>query len=91
MEGSLRDLALYRLETAKENLEVAKSLLSDDKMKFAMIMNAMEIRQKSDYDDFYIISRRDARTSFLYWVCGSLGDTFESCHLVFFTQNLTFF
>ena len=25
-----------------------------------MIMNAMEIRQKSDYDDFYIISKRDA-------------------------------
>lgn len=109
MEGSIRDLALYRLETAKENLEIAKSLLSDDKLKFAMnrsyysifhalravnaldgfdsskhkgvishfnqeyiktecfprelskmIMNAMEIRQKSDYDDFYIISRRDA-------------------------------
>ena len=101
MEGSIKDLALYRLETAKENLEIAKSLLSDDKLKFAMnrsyysifhalravnaldgfdsskhkgvishfnqkyikterfprelskmIMNAMEIRQKSDYDDF---------------------------------------
>ena len=109
MEGSIKDLALYRLETAKENLEIAKSLLSDDKLKFAMnrsyysifhalravnaldgfdsskhkgvishfnqkyikterfprelskmIMNAMEIRQKSDYDDFYIISKRDA-------------------------------
>ena len=36
MEGSIKDLALYRLETAKENLEIAKSLLSDDKLKFAM-------------------------------------------------------
>lgn len=109
MEGSIKELALYRLESAKENLEIAKSLLNDDKLKFAMnrsyyaifhalravnaldgfdsskhkgvishfnqeyikterfpvelskmIMNAMEIRQKSDYDDFYIISRRDA-------------------------------
>ena len=108
MEGSIKDLALYRLETAKENLEIAKSLLSDDKLKFAMnrsyysifhalravnaldgfdsskhkgvishfnqeyikterfprelskmIMNAMEIRQKSDYDDFYIVSRKE--------------------------------
>ena len=110
MEGSIKDLAKYRIDTAKENLEISKDLLDDDKLKFAMnrsyyaifhairavnaldgfdsskhkgvisyfnqeyiktgkfpkelskmIMNAMEIRQKSDYDDFYIISRQDAR------------------------------
>ena len=109
MEGSIEDLAKYRLETAKENLYLSKELLDNDKLKFAMnrsyyaifhairainaldgfdsskhkgvishfnqeyiktdkfpkkiskmITSAMEIRQKSDYDDFYIISRQDA-------------------------------
>lgn len=109
MEGSVRDLAKYRLETAKENLDISKQLLDADKLRFAMnrsyyaifhairavnaldgfdsskhkgvishfnqeyiktdkfpkelskmIASAMEIRQKSDYDDFYIISRQDA-------------------------------
>ena len=36
MEGSIKDLAKYRIDTAKENLEISKDLLDDDKLKFAM-------------------------------------------------------
>ena len=109
MDGSMTDLAKYRLEHAKEDLERAKRELEVDDFKLSinrsyyaifhalravnaldeydsskhsgvishfnhdhvkngdfpketsrMIKNAMEIRQKSDYDDFYIASRAKA-------------------------------
>ena len=110
MEGSLKDLSNYRLETAKEDLERAEreyeikdyklslnrsyyaffhsmravnSLDGFDSSKHSgviahfnqyhvkngdfpknsskMIKEAMEIRQKSDYEDFYIASEKKAK------------------------------
>ena len=109
MEGSIRDLSLYRIESAKENLKLSKQLFEEGQLKFAMnrsyyaifhalrsvnaldgfdsskhsgviahfnyeyvrtlvfprniskmISSAMEIRQKSDYQDFYIVSKNEA-------------------------------
>lgn len=109
MEGSIKNLAEYRLENARENLALAKELLDKDDFRFAMnrsyyaifhalravncldgfdsskhkgviahfnkehvkngdfpsdvskiITSAMEIRQKSDYEDFYVVSKSDA-------------------------------
>lgn len=110
MEGSLRDLAQYRLDVAKEDLarakrefEIADYKLATNRSYYAIfhairavnsldgfdsskhsgvighfnhehvkngdfpknvskrIKDSMEIRQKSDYDDFYIVSIEQAK------------------------------
>ncbi len=110
MEGSIKDLALYRLQTAKDDLKRAEFAYEMNDYKLAlnrsyyaifhairavnsldgydsskhkgvithfnkehvktgefpkdiskMIANAMNFRQKSDYEDFYIISKDDAK------------------------------
>ncbi len=109
MDGSLNDLAKYRLEKSFEDLERAKRELNQEDYKLALnrsyyaifhalravntidefdsskhsgviahfnqyhvknndfpsdvskkIASAMNIRQKSDYDDFYVASKREA-------------------------------
>ena len=109
MDGGIKDLASYRLERAKEDLESAKRELSMGDYRLALnrsyfaifhglravnalddfdsskhsgviahfnqyhvkngdfpraissqIASAMSMRQKSDYDDFYIASKKDA-------------------------------
>ena len=109
MEGSIKDLASYRLQTAKDDLKRAEFAYEMNDYKLAlnrsyyaifhalravnsldvydsskhkgvithfnkehvktgefpkdiskMIANAMNFRQKSDYEDFYIISQSDA-------------------------------
>ena len=47
--GTRTDLVLYRIQTAKEDLQAARILLA-----------AEEIRHASDYDDFYIASRGES-------------------------------
>ncbi len=110
MDGSIKDLAKYRLETAKEDLKRAKKAFDEDDYKMAlnrsyyaifhalravnsldgfdsskhkgvisnfnklhvkngefpkdiskMISMAMDCRQKSDYEDFYVASKNDAK------------------------------
>ena len=48
MDGSLNDLAFYRLEKAKEDLVRSKREFE------------ISVRQLSDYDDFYIASKKVA-------------------------------
>lgn len=113
MDGSLRDLAEYRLSRAQEDLKSAEKLLAEKDYRLSlnrsyyaifhalravnaldefdsskhsgviahfnhyhvktedfpkevsrMITEAMEIRQRADYEDFYIASRRDAEKQF---------------------------
>ena len=47
--GTRKDLVLYRIESAKEDLSAAKILLSSE-----------EIRHASYYDDFYIATKEEA-------------------------------
>ncbi len=47
-----KDLSVYRLQRAEEDL---RSDISD------MIGKAFKIRNKSDYDDMYIVSRDDTK------------------------------
>ena len=110
MDGSVKDLAKYRLDTAKEDLKRARREFEIEDYKLAlnrsyyaifhamrainsldgfdsskhsgvishfnehhvktgefpkdvskMIKGAMEIRQKSDYEDFYIASKQTAK------------------------------
>ena len=110
MEGGIKDLSVYRLNNAKEDLERAKKAFesADNKLSLnrsyyaifhavravnamdgydskkhsgvishfnhehvkngdfpmdvsKMISGAMDFRQKSDYEDFYIVSKDDAQ------------------------------
>lgn len=56
MDGSVRELSKYRFESAKEDLAAAKVLLTDSKM----IDTAFRLREKADYQDFVIISKKQA-------------------------------
>lgn len=72
--GTQKDLCLYRIQAAKENLKSARILLDADgyfNKKYVKteifsrelgrkIGEAEEIRHASDYDDFYIASREEA-------------------------------
>ena len=109
MEGSLKDVSRYRLETAEENLAAAKLLLRENQLKFSVnrsyysifhamravvildgfdpkkhsgiiayfnahyvktgvfppdiskcVDTAIRMREKSDYMDFFVVSRDDA-------------------------------
>lgn len=108
MEGSIKELALYRLEQAKEDLKVSKVMLENNMFKASLnrsyysifhairsvnivkgfdsskhsgviayfnqnfvkegifdksvskiIKSASRLREKSDYEDFYIASRKE--------------------------------
>ena len=52
------DLAIYRLEQSKENLEEAEALFNINKFKGAN-NRAYFYREKSDYVDFYIITKEE--------------------------------
>lgn len=58
MEGSLRELAEYRMERAKEMLDAAKGIL--ERNLSVIIKHSAFLREKSDYDDFFIASKKDA-------------------------------
>lgn len=108
MEGSIKELALYRLEQAKEDLKVSKVMLENNMLKASLnrsyysifhairsvniikgfdsskhsgviayfnqnfvkegifdkslskiVKGASRLREKSDYEDFYIASRKE--------------------------------
>lgn len=55
MESSLKELAGYRLERAKEIL---------DRNLAAIIKESSLCREKSDYDDFYVAGKAEAEEQF---------------------------
>ena len=56
-QGSLLELAKYRLQVAKEDLETAL----DNEKAGHRIAIAEEVRHNSDYDEFYIVSREETQ------------------------------
>lgn len=54
------DLAIYRLEQSKENLEEAEALFNINKFKGAN-NRAYFYREKSDYIDFYIVTKEESQ------------------------------
>jgi uncharacterized protein (UPF0332 family) len=55
------ELAEYRINDALERLNTSKSLLSLGKYK-----DAFNIRQDSDYNDFFVVSKEDAEMQVVY-------------------------
>ena len=63
MEGSLKELAGYRLERAKEMLSASENNLKTeilDRKLATVIKESSLCREKSDYDDFYVAGREEA-------------------------------
>ena len=65
MERSIEELSAYRFSKAKEDLATSKMLLESgvfDKKASKIVKSASVLREKSDYEDFYIASKTDAET-----------------------------
>lgn len=60
MEGSVRDLSRYRLQKAREDLETARDNLANGRYRASMIDSCFRLREKADYDDFFLVARDDA-------------------------------
>ena len=72
MEGSLKELSKYRFEKAQDMLKAAENNFNMNDLRTALnrsyyaifhairAVNTSYLREKSDYDDFYIASRHDA-------------------------------
>ena len=76
MEGSIIDLSKYRMETAWEDLRTAKSDLQNGNLRASinrsyygifdkdfskMIDSAFRLREKADYQDFFVVSVEEAQ------------------------------
>ena len=66
-----KNLARYKLERAKEELDTAELLFNNDRLK------AAKVRHASDYDEFYIAGKEEAaRQIQTAKVCIDLVDKF---------------
>lgn len=62
MEGSIKDLVSIRFDRAKEMLGASQVNFEQGELKTSLsdiIKKASYCREKSDYDDFYIVSKEE--------------------------------
>lgn len=69
MEGSVIDLSKYRLERAKDDLKTASDNFKEGSFRasvnrsFSKIVDsAFRLREKADYEDFFVVTIEDARS-----------------------------